>query len=66
MNIQLFPLREEETIAFKEEMQEAFQHGFRAYYKEDETNQWQVLPDEDFYQSLNAVGAEAYEALRSL
>ncbi|MBR2203983.1 MAG: GNAT family N-acetyltransferase [Prevotella sp.] len=62
MNIQLFPLREEETIAFKEEMQEAFQHGFRAYYKEDETNQWQVLPDEDFYQSLNAVGAEAYEA----
>ena len=62
MNIQLFPLREEETIAFKEEMQEAFQHGFQAYYKEDETNQWQVLPDEDFYQSLNAVGAEAYEA----
>ena len=42
MNIQLFPLREEETIAFKEEMQEAFQHGFLAYYKEDETNQWQV------------------------
>ena len=62
MNIQLFLLREEETIAFKEEMQEAFQHGFQAYYKEDETNQWQVLPDEDFYQSLNAVGAEAYEA----
>ena len=62
MNIQLFPLREEETIAFKEEMQEAFHHGFQAYYKEDETNQWQVLPDEDFYQSLNAVGAEAYEA----
>ena len=62
MNIQLLPLREEETIAFKEEMQEAFQHGFQAYYKEDETNQWQVLPDEDFYQSLNAVGAEAYEA----
>jgi GNAT superfamily N-acetyltransferase len=62
MNIQLFPLREEETIAFKEEMQEAFQHGFQAYNKENETNQWQVLPDEDFYQSLNAVGAEAYEA----
>ena len=63
MNIQLLPLREEETVAFKEEMQESFQHGFQAYYKEDETNQWQVLPDEDFYQSLNAVGAEAYEAL---
>jgi len=27
MNIQLLPLREEETIAFKEEMQEAFQQG---------------------------------------
>ncbi len=50
MNIQLFPLREEETIAFKEEMQEAFQHGFMAYYKDD--NQWQVLPDKDFYQPL--------------
>ena len=62
MNIQLLPLREEETIAFKEEMQKSFQHGFQAYYKEDETNQWQVLPDEDFYQSLEADGAEAYEA----
>ena len=63
MNIQLLPLREEETIAFKEEMQEAFQHGFQTYYKEDEHNQWQVLPDNDFYQSLEADGAEAYEAI---
>ncbi len=63
MNIQLLPLREEETVAFKEEMQESFQHGFQAYYKEDETNQWQVLPDKDFYHSLEADGAEAYEAL---
>jgi hypothetical protein len=45
----------------KEEMQEAFQHGFESYYKED--NQWQVLPDKDFYQSLEAEGAEAYEAV---
>ena len=45
----------------KEEMQEAFQHGFQSYYKED--NQWQVLPDKDFYQSLEAEGAEAYEAI---
>lgn len=29
MNIQFLPLREEETIAFKEEMQEAFQQGFQ-------------------------------------
>ena len=38
--IRLLPLREAQTIAFKEEMQEAFQHGFQSYYKED--NQWQV------------------------
>ncbi len=44
-------------------MQEAFQHGFQAYYKEDKSNQWQVLPDKDFYQSLEAEGAEAYEAI---
>ena len=59
--IRLLPLREAQTIAFKEEMQEAFQHGFQSYYKDD--NQWQVLPDKDFYQSLEAEGAEAYEAI---
>ena len=42
-------------------MQEAFQHGFMAYYKDEK--QWQVLPDKDFYQSLEAEGAEAYEAI---
>ena len=31
--IQLIKLAEEHTIAFKEEMQEAFQHGFQAYNK---------------------------------
>ena len=60
MNIQLLPLREEETVAFKEEMQESFQQGFQAHFPKEENNQWQVLPDKDFYQSLNAVGAEAY------
>ena len=59
--IWLLPLREAQTIAFKEEMQEAFQHGFQSYYKDD--NQWQVLPDKDFYQSLETEGAEAYEAI---
>ena len=60
--IRLVRLFEEHTIAFKEEMQEAFQHGFEAYNKDaEETNQWQVLPDKDFYQSLE--GAEAYEAV---
>ena len=33
--IQLVRLSEEHTIAFKKEMQEAFQHGFMAYYKDD-------------------------------
>lgn len=68
MNIQLLPLREEETIAFKEEMQEAFEHGFKSHSHDnvddaDDSNQWQVLPDKDFYQSLEAEGAEAYEAI---
>ena len=63
-NIRLIRLSAEHTIAFKEEMQEAFQHGFEAYNKESgETNQWQVLPDKDFYQSLKAEGAESYEAV---
>ncbi|MBO7068687.1 MAG: GNAT family N-acetyltransferase [Bacteroidaceae bacterium] len=61
MKIQLIKLRTDQTVAMKEEMQEAFQHGFQSYYKED--NQWQVLPDKDFYQSLEAEGAEAYEAI---
>ena len=60
--IKLIPLSEDNTVAMKEEMQEAFQHGFQSYYK-DESNQWQVLPDEDFYRSLKAEGAEAYEAI---
>jgi len=49
--IRLLPLREAQTIAFKEEMQEAFQHGFQSYYKED--NQ------------LEAEDAEAYEAIET-
>ena len=58
--IRLVRLSEEHTIAFKEEMQEAFRHGFEAYNKDaEETNQWQVLSDKDFYQTLNAEGAEA-------
>ena len=63
--IRLVRLSEEHTIVFKEEMQEAFRHGIEAYNKDaaEETNQWQVLPDKDFYQSLKAEGAEAYEAV---
>ena len=62
--IQLLMLSDEHVIAFKEKMQEAFQHGFEAYNKDsEETNQWQVLPDKDFYQSLEAEGAEAYETV---
>ena len=63
-SIRLVRLSEEHTVAFKEEMQEAFQHGFEAYNKDaEEMNQWQVLPDKDFYQSLEAEGAESYEAI---
>ena len=38
MNIQLLPLRKEETIAFKEEIQEAFQQGFQAHFPSEEGN----------------------------
>ena len=66
--VQLIRLAEEHTIAFKEEMQEAFEHGFKSHCHEnadadDDSNLWQVLPDKDFYQSLEAEGAEAYEAV---
>lgn len=66
--IKLKKLSVEHTITFKEEMQEAFQYGFQSYRQENKdgneyTNQWQVLPDEDFYRSLEAEGAEAYEAI---
>ena len=66
--ISLIRLSEEHTIAFKEEMQEAFEHGFKSHCHEnvdadDDLNQWQVLPDKDFYQSLEAEGAKAYEAI---
>ena len=63
--IKLISLTEERIIQFKEEMQEAFEHGFQGHIKEehlkeDNENQWQVLPDKDFYQALRAEGAEAY------
>ena len=63
--IRLSRLTKGHITAFKEEMQEAFLKGFQAYNHDDdeEANQWQVLPDEDFYESLNAEGAEAYEAI---
>ena len=68
MKIEIILLRTEYTIAFKEEMQEAFQHGFESHCHDnvdaaEDSNQWQVLPDKDFYQSLEAEGAEAYEAI---
>ena len=52
------------TLDFKEEMQEAFQKGFTSHRKDTgEHEEWEVLPDKDFYESLNADGAEAYEAI---
>jgi hypothetical protein len=40
---QLVRLSEEHTIAFKEEMQEAFEHGFKSHYHEN------VDADSDLY-----------------
>lgn len=65
--IELVRLAEERTIAFKEEMQEAFENGFQGHIKDDvdNSNQWHVLPDGDFYQALRAEGAEAYEVVNA-
>lgn len=60
--IRLIRLTKERIIGFKEEMQEAFESGFKGHIKDDSENQWQVLPDKDFYQALQSDGAEAYEA----
>ena len=58
--IRLIRLTEERTIDFKEEMQEAFERGFQGHIRNDadDASQWQVLPDKDFYQALQAEGAE--------
>ena len=41
-------------------MQEAFERGFQGHIRNDadDAGQWQVLPDKDFYQALQAEGAE--------
>ena len=58
--IRLIRLTEERTIDFKEEMQEAFERGFQGHIRNDadDAGQWQVLPDKDFYQALQAEGAK--------
>ena len=58
--IRLIRLTEERTIDFKKEMQEAFERGFHGHIRNDadDAGQWQVLPDKDFYQALQAEGAE--------
>ena len=55
-SIKLIRLSEEHTIAFKEEMQEAFQHGFMAYYKDD--TQWQVLIGQTIWKAIEAMHPE--------
>ena len=64
--VKLIRLIEERVIEFKNEMQEAFERGFQGHVRDDGDdgeNQWQVLPDGDFYQAMRAEGAEAYEAV---
>ncbi len=68
--IRLIRLSKDHIIDFKKEMQEVFQQGFSAYSQEnnresDNSNQREVLPDKDFYQSLEAEGAQAYEAVNT-
>lgn len=61
MDFTLRPVGAEEIGRFKKAMQEAFQHGFEAYF--GKTADF-VLPDRDIEESLHAKGAAAYGAFR--
>jgi len=60
MILKLVPLQAESVAMFKRDMQEAFQYGYeKEYGASDEL----ILPEKDIDDSLNADGAEAYQAI---
>lgn len=60
MIITLVPLKAENVSVFKRDIQEAFQYGYEKEYGAcDEV----ILPEKDIDDSLNASGAEAYQAV---
>lgn len=60
MKLILVPLKNENVAEFKVDIQEAFQHG---YEEECGTIDETILPEKDIDASLNAKGAEAYQAI---
>lgn len=60
MKLTLIPLKVENLAMFKQDMQEAFQYG---YEMECGSSDELILPENDIEDSLNADGAEAYQAI---
>lgn len=60
MILSLVPLTNENIKAFKTDIQEAFQYGYEI---ECGASDEIILPEKDIDSSLNAKGAEAYQAL---
>lgn len=60
MKLTLVPLKAENIAVFKRDMQEAFQYG---YETECGSSDELILPEKDIDDSLNANGAEAYQAI---
>lgn len=60
MKLTLVPLKAENIAMFKRDMQEAFQYG---YETECGSSDELILPEKDIDDSLNANGAEAYQAI---
>lgn len=62
MEFKLIPLRENNKMKFKKDMQEAFQKGAEEgnYTGEEEE---EILPESDIDNSLESKGAMAYEAI---
>ena len=55
--------REQSEFACSADRENLRPKGKKINYEDD--NQWQVLPDKDFCQSLETEGAEAYEAVNT-
>ncbi len=60
MSLKLIPLKEENIAEFKAGIQQAFQYGYEV---ECGVSDEIILPEEDIDSSLNAEGAEAYQAI---
>lgn len=60
MNLILEPIKNEDLITFKSDMQEAFQQGAIQEFNDLDV---EILPEKDIDKSLSAKGAAAYKAV---